>query len=449
MTESERTNPEEQATPAEAEPIAAAPGIDTGAFFEQATSKPLQDAIAAMSGLLAEHTQAALPALALVAQKAGLELAANAMDMIASLRTQAAADALAPLGADRNDAARAKQARRALHKLSLSGVKPAPVAPPPAAAPEPDKIYACFASPVDGEGTRSITIARINTYGTLSMALFMLNEDLGVVDVLGAVPCSMSMWKRYLAEANEREQKLVPVELAFCQRQIETAVARNERSKTRLPDRYYMYAGLAMGTSEDRARPAELDAAAIQANADLLAKSSALFALPECNTWVLPPDDVRPHALKMIAELRREQRAQEERQAMPVTDLSQLQRQGTVINVATSALFDGARRAAFQDRLTYTADLLWRSDRIEEAQWAMAAALALAPESTLPVDQHPFLHEVTSASMLLAVQAEQMNAAAGGPGSAPAPAGEKKPEPEEYVDAEGNIRRKSGLIIPR
>lgn len=451
MTENEHTNEAEQASPTAAPPAAdsAAEAIDGDAFLAQAMSQPVHEAAAALSTLLAEHGQAALPALVLVAQKAGLELAAQAMDMLAGLRSEEAANALAPLGADRSDAARAKQARRALHKLSLSGVRPAPVSPAARSEPEPDKVYACLASPIDGEGTCTVTIARQNRFGTLSMASFMLNEDLGVLDVVGAIPCSMSLWKRYLADAQRTAAGLVPVELAFGQRQIEIAAARNERSKTPLPQRYYMYASLAMGPSEERQRPPELQAEAIQANPDLLANSARLFHLPECKTWLLPTDEMRPHVLRMMADARRVERSLAEQPDMPVLDLGRLQHQGTLISMAASALFDGARRALYEARLTYTADLLWRADRMEEAQWAMAAALALAPESTLPVGQHPFVHEVVSVSVLLTAEQEHLGEQPQGAGGAPAAASEKAAEPDEYVDADGFIRRKSGLILPR
>ncbi len=424
--------------------------IDAQAFLDRIGSGPVSQALDELRALVSAQPQAALPVLTLLAQKAALELATHAMDMLAALRTQEAADALAPLGADRADAARAKAARRALHKLSLSGLKPAPTAPPPTAEPAPDKVYACLASAVDGDGTRSVTIARQNRFGTLSMAVFVLNESTGVVDAFGAVPCSMSLWKRYLADAETQQQVLVPVELAFCQRQIELAVARNERSKIPLPDRYYMLSSLAMGRSDERQRPAELSPEAIQAKADLLGQTTRLITLPECRTWLLPPDEMRPHALKLLAELRREQQQdQSEQRNVPVLDLSRVQKQGTIISMAMNTLFDGARRATFQDRLTYTADLLWRADRLEDAQLAMAAALALAPESTLPVEQHPFLREVVMASVLIAVQAEEAGASGAAAGAPAAAAGAVRPDAEEYVDAEGNIRRKSGLIIPR
>ena len=436
----------------EAQPTEAAPAaVDPTQFLEQLSAKPLAEAEAELKALAAEQGQAAVPALTATAQKASLPLACKAIDALATIRSGDAADALAAIGADRSNAQRAKEARRALHKLNLAGIKAGPVIPAPRVEPEPDKVYACMASPIDGGGNHTLTIVRQNKSGTLSLAVFMLNEGLGITDAFGAVPCSMSLWKRYLAEADDREQKLAPVELSFCQQHLEIAAARNERTKTHLPDRYYMFAGLAMGASEERQRPAELHPDAIRANPDLLARSADLFDLPECKTWLLDFEAVRPHALKMIAEVRRQQQLEKERQQdLPVMDLGQLQRQGTVTSVAMSALFDGARRAAFRERLQYTADILWRSDRLEEARLAMAAALALAPESTLPVDQHPFLRQVTQQSLLLAVQAEEIGLAPellgreGGEATE-----EKKAEPEEYVDSEGNIRRKSGLILPR
>jgi hypothetical protein len=428
----------------------AAPAIDPAQVLAGVSAQTLADAEAALRALATEHATAAVPALALVAHEGSLALAGKAMAILADLRLQEAADALATLGVNRADPARAKDARRLLHKLSLAGVKPGIVAAAPRPEPPPDKVYACLASPIDGEGMRSITVCRQNQFDVLGLAVFLLNEDMGVMEAFGAVPCSMTTWKRYLADAEEREQKLFPVELAFCQQQLETAAARTARSKTPLPEHYYMYLRLAMGESDLRRRPAELDADAVQANPDWLAKSADLFAKPEFKTWLLPLDDMRPHALKMISEVRRQQQAEKQQQDLPVMDLAQLQRQGAVVSIAMNALFDGARRAVYQARLEYTADILWRADRQEEAQWAMAASLALSPESTLPVDQHPFLREVVQRSMLLTVQAEHTGPSPDAKPSAGGASGaEKKAEAEEYVDSEGLIRRKSGLIIPR
>ena len=227
---------------------------------------------------------------------------------------------------------------------------------------------------------------------------------------------------------------------------MELAAARNERSKTPLPERYYYLSALVSGPSELRERPAQLDPETIKANPDLIAKAGGLFELPECRTWLFTYEEVHPYVLKVVEEAHRQQAKSD----LPVLDLNKVQREGAMVATTMNGLFDGARRSIFQERLEYTADLLWRSDRLEEAQWAMAAALALAPESTLPVDQHPFLREVTLQSLILGVQVEQAGAPpeAMAQGSSGATA-EKKNEPEEYVDAEGLIRRKSGLIIPR
>ena len=452
MTETERSDEAVMSTEATSdtpalEAVAAAP--DRAQFLEQLSAQALPEAEAALKALVAEKPGEALPLLQMAAQKGSLALSIKAMDALAALHTQDAADALAALGADRSDAQKAKEARRALHKLNLAGIKAVAITPA-AAEPGHDKVYACMASPVDGSGTRTLTVVRQNRFDTLNMAVFFLNEKNGVVDAQGAIPCSMSVWKRYLADASAGEMTLIPVELAFCQTQLELAAARNERSKTSLPERYFHLSTLVTGPSELRARPAQLDPEAIKANPDLISKTSGLFQLPECKTWLFTFEEVRPYALKVIAEARRQQASGGRKSDLPVLDLNEVQREGAMVAMAMNALFDGARRSIFQERLEYTADLLWRSDHLEEAQWAMAAAVALAPESTLPVDQHPFLREVALQSLSLGVKVEQAGvppeAIARGTGGASAA---KKDEPEEYVDAEGLIRRKSGLIIPR
>jgi hypothetical protein len=264
---------------------------------------------------------------------------------------------------------------------------------------------------------------------------------------MGADPCSMSLWKRYQSDAARQKLILVPVELAFVQRQIETAVARSERGRLPLPQGYYHFAGLARGQSQERSRPPELSIDTLRDNADLLAKSADLFAEPECETWSFTQEEIRPYVLRVIAEGRRLQQQKEQGGDMPVLDLSEVQRSGAVVSMAMNEVFDGARRSLMQERLEYTTDLLWREDKIDQAQWAAAAALALGAESNLPVEQHPFLRQMMLHGLEAGVQAELAAERTGGaPGAA---AASKQPEPEEYVDEQGMIRRKSGLILPR
>jgi len=237
------------------------------------------------------------------------------------------------------------------------------------------------------------------------------------------------------------------VELAFGQKQIEIAAARNERSKTPLPQRYYMFYGLAVGASEERPRPADLHPDAMRANPDLLAKSADLVDLPECETWLFPIEDMRSYALTAIAEERRIEYQQSE---LLVVDLGQVQHKGAMVSMAMSGLLDGSRRALYEERLEYTADILWRADRVEQAQWALAAAMALSQDSSLPVEQHPFLRAVIDRSLDLAVTAEKASPGGTLPSQGAAKGADGKTnDAEEYVDAIGLIRRKSGLILPR
>lgn len=433
----------EQPSGAEAAESAAPPAIDPAQFLEQLSARPLGEAEAAMKQLIAENHTGALSALAFVAQRGALALATKAMDALVALRSEEAANALAGVGADRSDPTRAKAARRALYKLSLAGIKPDPASVMTRAQPEPDKVHTCLASPIDASGVRSVVVVRQNRFGTLRLATFNLHEDDGVIDVYVADPCSMANWKRYLALLQAGDAKPVPVELAFCRRQVEVAVARNERSHTPLPEAFPMAMSILAGPSEERPRPPELDPDLVRNNPDLLSKSAGLIELPECRAWQLPTDAVRPHATRLVAELRREQIEQENRQEeLDLLDLSQVQRQGTIISMAINAVFDGALRSIYEERLAYTADILWRADRLEHAQWAMAAALAMASDSTLPLEQHPFLRRLMVQSMIALAEEAVLTVAED------EEAGEGN-EPEEYVDEQGFIRRKSGLILPR
>jgi len=179
-----------------------------------------------------------------------------------------------------------------------------------------------------------------------------------------------------------------------------------------------------------------------------LARSADLLAEPECQTWSFTQDEIRPYVLRVIAEGRRLQQQREQGGGdMPVLDLSEVQRSGAVVSMAMNEVFDGARRSLMQERLDYTADLLWREDKIDQAQWAAAAALALGADSSVPVEQHPFLRQMMLHGLEQGVQVELAGEKPdGAPGVESA---SKPPEPEEYVDEQGMIRRKSGLILPR
>ncbi len=429
-----------------AEPAPSAPVKEPAQVLAELAALPSDESRRALADLVREQGIDGLPVLALLARQGSDMLFAAALETMVALRSQASADLLANIGADRSvPKARAKEARRALYRLNLQGIKAAPVVAPPPAVAEPDKVYACLATAIDREGGCSIYVVKQNRFGTLRLASFVLNEEQGVVDGFGADPCSLTMWKRLSAELMTGTLPAVPVELAFCRRQVETAEARNHRTNTPLPDGYYALIELLEGPSQEQPRPAELHPDAIRANEALLPASSKLVSLPECRSWVLlPPEQIRPHAQRLIAELRRQEQIEAQRQdELPVTDLGQIQREGIVVRMALTALFDGARRACFQTRLEYTADLFWRSGKLEEAQWAMAAALALAPESTLPVEDHPFLWELMRTSLDFAAYAEETEA------TLQDEEDQEAAEPEVTVDEGGFIRHKSGLLLPR
>ena len=445
ITEQEAAQPE-AAGESDVQPEAPPPAGPEQAA-QAVLAMPEAEVAAAIARLVSEQADEAPAILSIVARQGGLSVALIAITALGNLPSQQAADTLNAIGGDRSDAQRAKEARRALHKLSLAGIKPQATGAAPQTA-EPDKVYACLASPVDMEGTRSVTIVRENRFGTLRMAVFVMNETVGIADVMGADPCSMSLWKRYQSDAARQKLILAPVELAFAQRQIETAVARSERSKLPLPQGYYHFSSLARGESRERPRPPELSAEALRDNSALLARSADLLAEPECQTWSFTLEEIRPAVLRVIAEGRRVQQMKEQGGGdMPVLDLSEVQRSGAVVSMAMNEVFDGARRSLMQERLEYTADLLWREDKVDQAQWAAAAALALAPESNLPVEQHPFLRQMMLTGLEAGVKAEL--AAEMQSGATSATTAQKPPEPEEYVDEQGMIRRKSGLILPR
>ncbi len=406
-------------------------------FLARMTALPVADAEADLRRLATSEGAAAVPFLSIVAQKAESELALKAMDALVRLHHTEAATALAAIGANRGDARRAKEARRALYKLSLAGVKPEQVTPPPRSEPEPDKVYACLASPIDAEGECTITVVRQDRFGTLRVGTFVLQEKTGITDAFSIDPCSMSMWRRILADAETADAKPVSVELAFCRRQVEMAAAHNERTNTPLPEDYKRIIHLTEGPSEERPRPPELDPDAIRADADLLNASAQLFDLPECEMWLLPFTEVQEHARRLSSE----RQHQEERDSiLGVPDLGHVQWEYALVSTAIGVLFDEEWRALFRQRLEYTADILWRSDRLEQARWAMAAALALAPESTLPPEQHPFLRQVVTESLEKAIASH--------PGRL-APAEEEADGEDEREAGPGLVRHESGIYLPR
>jgi len=398
----------------------------------------------ALLARLAQQGQAlAVPLLELAGRGNDGDLALAAIEALGTVRATEAAQALQRLSAAGGDKARLKAARRALYRLSQLGVPVTPAAPAPALAPAfEEPVVAAMASPYDSIGTQLVWVVRQNRWGDLRLAVFLLNDEVGIKDCFGLAPCSKKEWQRQREWAMGEDIPMTEVGLSACRWLIAQAREINQASDSELPAEFDRWERLLEG-SQAQPWPEELSPDHLHAHPELLAEAKRLVRAEECQGWL------QDEGLEKYADEMNEAATQDAE--LPVVDLGAVQAEGAVVSRVVQELFQEELKERFQRRLQGMAAYFWGAGRQQEAQWAAASALALA-EGSVSVAEHPFLWESVYATLrtaaqiaedaaLLAEEAEERQRR---------PSGLTLPRPKEPpLEPEGYQRRPSGLIIPK
>jgi hypothetical protein len=348
---------------------------------------------AALARLAQEGGAQALPVLEAALSDDALAL--GAARALARVADPEAARLLDGIVREHPDRAVTKAARKSIFELRRAGIAwEAPVDETPR---EEWPLYKAIASHIDGEGTRSVWIARRGAFGGLRVANFILNEVLGIKDCYGADDFGLVDFDRIINEGAESDPPIIyaEIDLPYARRLIEEARALNKESGFQLPLEFYAWRnmlGEPQPDEEEQPRPVELSPDVVREHPEWLDKGEELLELPTCRYWILDAEDVEPY----LGHYARSKLRELEGEAEGITDLGAKQDEGIIVRRAVREIFDEKRSPRMQRRLDETAMLLWLTDQQEEARWAAAAALTLAEETP---DEVPFLYELVHISL--------------------------------------------------
>ncbi len=370
---------------------------------------PAPLAAAALAMVARESGVAALPLLVTAAERGPQQLALAAIDALGSLRAPDAALVLQRLA----DGAVSKELRKAakgsLFRLQTAGVAPATTAETQLAAGQHLVLLAKVSNP-DGKGDRFLALAVAGALGAVDLLAAVVSDRTGIVDFRGLRVSRNELAHRVsqLLPAGE-SLRLVDAPPDYVRQALWQAHERNRLIGHPVPDEYYRWAGSigTVGQTFEREPVYDsIDAAVIRWNPQILEESGQLFHEPEFATWLIPPEEAEQ-------AVRNRTRA---RQAGLILPGQAEESQGMrLVDHLAEGFFDKERRLLYKRRLEQTAYVLLTSGRLLDARRAVAAAMALDPDSRTPIARQPFPLEMALHTVdVLEVESERQRARGGG-----------------------------------
>jgi hypothetical protein len=274
-----------------------------------------------------------------------------------------------------------KEAKRCLHVLKTRGVAVPELARPAALPPLPSPAEAplsALASSVDGHGERVVWLPRGLPGRGIEVGQAVLSDERGLLSLqVGLV--GRKEWRSYTRGILERGQSFGVVEVPRERAHAWIAEARqaNERTGQRVPDGTDLWLNQ-LGPAAPAPTPAALPPLDDAAEAQALAASGELHALPIFKGWLAEEDFLRWLAGKL-----------DEVQVSPLY-IDERQRNAQLDRVIADGVeeyLDPAHREKLARRLGLLADHLVQAGDAATANRAAAVARALAagkPAGTIP-----------------------------------------------------------------
>jgi hypothetical protein len=255
-------------------------------------------------------------------------------------------------------------------------------------------IHGCYLTPIDSTGGQVALVARHDVDGNLVVVSVMFDDQEGVKDCFGTTFDAgelVDMLRDYAVEG------VSPVRVTHkvCLSALDMAVNTNWQSGRWLPAAFLAWREMIeSGRPDVQAVPALLRIPAERREESLVHCYRLLFQ-DEFQFWLFHPDEIEGLRARYVQEV------ETTGGALGRERVAELLRQG-VCDVVTDRW-----RHLIQGRLQRMVPLLREIYEEEDVwQWAAAAAEALADDSQVPVQNHPFL---------IGMLASSLEAAIGGP----------------------------------
>lgn len=305
------------------------------------------------------------------------------IETVATIPLQASVTLLQDILAKTNDKAIQKAIKKALHQLKSHGLE---VVDTPrtrvVVGTTQHRLEHCLASFIDGAGDRLVLMIRTKTGGGYSIAYLILNYGLGIRQAIG-----LRASKRELPELLARTQErtpLIDLDPAYCQYQVALVHQMNLESSTPVPEEFFLLRDIIgeSPTTFDRAWIyTELSAAELEAAKAYTSHAGDLLNMEEFAGWMLPAAIIQKYG-DALQDLEQSQ--------IVVSPAMQRERQNEIYEQAMDEVLRERSRRIMRLRLEEMAYYLYRTERRQEALWAVAAAQSLLEENPQRLRYNPF-----------------------------------------------------------
>lgn len=262
-----------------------------------------------------------------------------------------------------------KEAKRSLYRLAQRGVAiPEEPSAPQLVLDEAPSIDGKL-SAIDGNGDQVVWLTRAGNNGVVNI-FAIVHESAGLKD-LELIETSRKGLRALRADMEAQHGlRLVDADWRYCDFLIDRAFRLTRERGGKVGDYPGMRARLSREPVRECTAPIRdlLDAEAIRQDAAALARSADLLREPELRAWIFPADRLRTYIETSLEAID---------SPIVVTDEQRSERLREIEERAITELFDGAARSDWASRLETLAYVFHATGRIEQAQSAFAAALAL------------------------------------------------------------------------
>lgn len=283
--------------------------------------------------------------------------------------------------------------------------------PPAAAALKPPTpkhlpldwpVASCFATVPDGRGSQAIYLFRRRPDRSFVMVGAVVNDGRGIVDGLAHPEMSASEQKAMIARIKADAPGTTEVPLEYAIARIREGIALTETKHLPLPFDFQIDRYLLAGLWHEPPIDVATQVARMAAN-PALTPTDELLADPVCRSHFFVNDGTHgtPGFFKAI--------------------LPKIRKHGaidpSVLNQWAESIFDAPMRRLWKGRLEQLAYLFSLKQQTQKAKLAATAALALDPESRVPLADQPWVQEILLKSAAIALGPEGARQALEAPAS--------------------------------
>jgi len=314
----------------------------------------------------------------------------------------AAVDALRRIEATTADKLVRKEVKRSLYRLEQRGVAvpptPAPTPPPVVMGPALEG----YVSAVDGRGDQLVWLLKPHP-GGLAHLFAVINDPEGLREVNLFETTRKAVRASREELLRKHDLRMIDADWRYCDYLIDRAfhwAAQRGQSGGDYPGMRAKLIKVPVTTMQPLIF-AQVDVAAVRANASLLAESAKLLEEKEFRTWFFDPETLKPY-------LDEAQRIKES--PLLLNEAQQQERFRVLLERVVEELFGGehqlARALSWVRRLEEMAYFFHATGRTESAQRALAAAVALEAGKHGGRDV-PFCEQLARTSFFAFLQMEE------------------------------------------